>query len=251
MTRASRIALLLVLLAATCACLARRPPVSGPTVEPAPQAPQAPAAQPPPAPPRTYEVRPGDTLFSIARAHGVSVDDLVRANRIENPDRIYAGQVLVVPGADADALAGSGVAEIPAPAGPAEPEVPAFTGEGSWSWPVDGQVLSHFGKRGKGRHSGIDIAAENGAPVRAAAAGRVAYSGRQRGYGLMVIVVHDNGYTSLYAHVRRVLVRPGQKVRQGAKLAEVGRTGNASGCHLHFEIRLDDRPLDPLVLLAS
>ena len=95
-------------------------------------------------------------------------------------------------------------------------------------------------------HEGIDLAARSGALVHAAEAGRVIFSSSLGAYGRVVVVRHDERYESVYAHNRRNRVRRGSFVDKGEVLAEVGATGNATGPHLHFEIRRDDRPEDPL-----
>lgn len=130
--------------------------------------------------------------------------------------------------------------------GPAEtPAGAAFT------WPADGQVSSTFGRRGSSVHDGIDIAAPEGSPVRAAADGEVLYSGALRGYGKVVIVEHGGGLTTVYAHNRDNLVRPGDRVRRGDVIAAVGRSGKTTGPNLHFEVRRNKRASDPLAFLPA
>jgi lipoprotein NlpD len=113
-------------------------------------------------------------------------------------------------------------------------------------WPVNGTVTSHFGTRGRRPHRGIDISAHAGAAVRAAAAGRVRFSSRKRNYGRVVILEHAGGYETVYAHNQDNLVVRGAHVEQGQLIAEVGSTGNAHGPHLHFEVRIGKRAIDPL-----
>jgi lipoprotein NlpD len=126
---------------------------------------------------------------------------------------------------------------------------PAATGSG-WIWPADGRLLSRF-KAGDPTRNGIDIAATEGAPVRAAGGGEVVYSGNGLiGYGELVIVKHDERMLSAYAHNRRRLVSEGERVTQGQKIAEVGRNGQSESV-LHFEIRRDGKPVDPLEYLPS
>ena len=111
---------------------------------------------------------------------------------------------------------------------------------------------SRFGPRRRRRHEGIDLSAPRGTPVRSAEAGRVIYSGSGLSdYGNTVIVKHLGRYSTVYAHNRRNLVRRGDFVEKGQVIAEVGSTGNASGPHLHFEVRYDDRPRDPVRYLPS
>jgi lipoprotein NlpD len=149
------------------------------------------------------------------------------------------------------------VASQPPASRPASPAVPpkpaprpAATGNGGWIWPADGRLLRSF-KAGDPTRNGIDIAATEGAPVRAAGGGEVVYSGNGLiGYGELVIVKHDERMLSAYAHNRRRLVAEGERVNQGQKIAEVGRNGQSESV-LHFEIRRDGKPVDPLEYLPS
>ncbi len=118
---------------------------------------------------------------------------------------------------------------------------------GPWlAWPIAGGVVSSgFGTRNGAPHEGIDIAAPEGTDVLAAAAGVVVYSGRMSGYGNIVIVKHEDGLLTVYAHNSRNLVRAGDRLRRGETLARVGQTGRATGSHLHFEVRKGEIPRDP------
>jgi murein DD-endopeptidase MepM/ murein hydrolase activator NlpD len=99
-------------------------------------------------------------------------------------------------------------------------------------------------------HEGIDLAAPRGTPVVATAAGTVVFAGRSSGrYGKIVVIDHGNGYQTRYAHLQRVLLRKGEKVRRGQPVGRVGRSGNATGCHLHYEVRLSAVALDPAPFL--
>lgn len=112
--------------------------------------------------------------------------------------------------------------------------------------PAPGRVSSRFGKRGRKLHKGIDIVANVGTPIVAAADGEVIFSGRQRGYGTTLVVDHGQ-FMTLYAHASKLIARNGDRVRQGDFIAKVGRTGNARGAHLHFELRdQNNKPIDPL-----
>lgn len=123
---------------------------------------------------------------------------------------------------------------------------------GVFQWPLEGTILSRFGPRGGRSHEGIDLGAPEGTPVRSAAAGRVLLAGEQgTRFGKVVILGHGGGWKSLYAHVREIAVREGERVAGGQVIATVGQTGNATTPHLHFEIRWWERPLDPLFYLPS
>ncbi|HXG75174.1 MAG TPA: peptidoglycan DD-metalloendopeptidase family protein [Gaiellaceae bacterium] len=113
-------------------------------------------------------------------------------------------------------------------------------------WPVNGPVVSGYGMRWGRLHEGIDIAAASGTPIRAAAAGTVIHAGWLGGYGNLVVVDHGNGLSTAYAHASAILVGVGQSVAQGETIALVGSTGNSSGPHLHFEVRVNGTAVDPL-----
>ena len=100
-------------------------------------------------------------------------------------------------------------------------------------------------------HQGIDVSAPRGTPVYATASGRVVFAGRQGAYGNLVVIDHGNGYETLYAHLDRIGVRRGWAVRRGEPIGRVGRTGRATGYHVHYEIRRDGQPLDPAPFMGS
>jgi len=196
-------------------------------------APSTPAAQP-----VYHTVQPGQTIWRIANTYGLTVDELARANGIADPSRVAAGDRLRIPGA-------STPREVPA--APAAGGTLARADE--WIWPVgDGAVLSYFGApRRTHRHAGIDIRGKTGERVRASRSGVVVYSGASmRGYGKTVILDHGDGHRSLYAHNSKLLVRNGEQVRRGQSIARVGRSGNASTEHCHFEIRRNNVAVDPM-----
>ena len=119
-----------------------------------------------------------------------------------------------------------------------------------FAWPVQGSVTSRFGRRGFwGWHRGVDIKAPRGTPIHAAAAGIVIFSGRQSGYGRVIKIAHPNGLTTIYAHNSANFVKVGDRVKGGALIGAVGRTGHATTNHLHFEIRRQGMAHDPLPLL--
>ena len=125
---------------------------------------------------------------------------------------------------------------------------PAAHGE-ALAWPAPGVLISGFGIRERDQHEGIDLACPEGTPIRAAGDGVVLFAGEQRGYGNLVLVAHDRDLVTVYAHNSANLVSKGDKVMRGAEIARVGHTGNATGPHLHFEVRLGARPRDPLGFL--
>ncbi len=197
-----------------------------------------------------HEVRPGETLYRIGKAYGVSPGELVRVNALADPDRVEVGQRLFIPG-------GSRVLPVnvitPEQAVP-EAAVPCNLphNEGSFIWPLlNGRVTSPFGPRRHGFHDGIDIAAPAGTPVRAARDGSVIYADTLRGYGNVVIVEHGGGYATIYAHNQENLVRVGDRVRQGDVIARVGQTGRTSDPNLHFEVRKDNVARNPIAFLPA
>jgi murein DD-endopeptidase MepM/ murein hydrolase activator NlpD len=144
-------------------------------------------------------------------------------------------------------------APAPSPHTAAVPTAPAaLTRNGKEAvlgWPLKGVLYGRYGVRAGQRHDGIDIAAPEGTVVNAAAAGTVIYAGEQSGYGAIVILRHENGLVTLYAHNSRLLVDEGARVHRGDAIARVGQTGRTTGPHLHFEVREGTRPRNPLLYL--
>ena len=133
---------------------------------------------------------------------------------------------------------------------PTLPELPS--GPHPFVWPLStGTITSGFGPRGGTHHDGVDISCEPGAPVRASRAGRVLYSDTLRGYGNLIIVEHDDGYATIYAHNRENRAETGMAVRQGDVIAACGESGETSGPHLHFEVRKDNIARNPLFYLPG
>ena len=133
-----------------------------------------------------------------------------------------------------------------------QPASPALSGSGALNWPLGGPITSPFGWRvppitGASRfHSGIDIGGDYGDTIHAAGAGIVSYAGWISGYGYAVIIDHGGGISTLYGHNQALLVSEGQSVSQGQAIAECGSTGNSTGPHCHFEVRVDGEPVDPM-----
>jgi murein DD-endopeptidase MepM/ murein hydrolase activator NlpD len=202
------------------------------------------------APGMFHVARPGDTLFRIAKAYDVSVAELVRLNQLKDPHQIRVGQRILIPGAGRQLPV-----EIITPA-EAKIELPAIpemgeAGRDGFVWPVSGNINSGFGPRGTTIHDGIDIAAPEGTPIHSIEGGEVIYSDQLRGYGNLVIVRHDGGFISVYAHNQVNLVKEGQRVSRGEIIAKVGSTGRVTGPHLHFEIRKNNVAQDPLLHLPQ
>ena len=202
---------------------------------------------------RRHVVAPGETVFRVAKAYGVSPEALAAANGIDDPRTLAPGQSLIIP------EAASTSKEPPFPLKKENPATservkrpssdPSFRGD--LDWPLRGVLYARFGRKGRELHDGIDLAAPLGTPIKAAQSGMVIYAGEQKGYGLIAIIEHPNGLTTLYAHSRELRVRTGQKVHEGQVIATVGESGRTTGPHLHFEVRKDGVPVDPLDHLGA
>lgn len=195
-----------------------------------------------------HVVQPGENLYRIGLHYGVSVEAIAEANRIRDERQLEVGTRLWIPRPKQSAIAQPLLA--PERLRAIAQNDALENGGLRFAWPVHGTVTSRFGWRRGRMHQGIDIGARSGTLVHAAEAGRVIYAGRLGGYGNMVVIRHEGGrYETVYAHNRRFRVSRGARVRKGQAIAEVGATGNASAPHLHFEVRRDDDPRDPLLFL--
>jgi murein DD-endopeptidase MepM/ murein hydrolase activator NlpD len=127
------------------------------------------------------------------------------------------------------------------------------TSKHQFDWPVDEARMTRGYLPNKKRpHLGVDLAARKGTPILASQDGMVIYTGRDfKGFGKMVLIEGKGGWATLYAHFSKIHVREGQKVKQGDVIGSMGRTGRATGVHLHFEIRRDRGPVDPLLYLPA
>lgn len=227
----------------------------------------------------THTVAPGETLWRITRAYGADLDEVIAVNGLEESARIHAGQTLVIPNPHRLPPPGPLLAEQAPSALPGEPgdrgqvgpapERPFWEDEGEneapppgpgpkrrpgrepgepalLRWPLYGTIHSGFGRRGRRHHDGVDIEARRGDPIHVAADGWVVFSGSRGAYGRTVVVDHGDGLSTLYAHADVLKVKRGEPVRAGQTIARVGRSGNARGAHLHFEVRIDGQPVNPL-----
>jgi len=203
--------------------------------------------------PREYVVKRGDTLYSIARRFGVSPDELARVNGIEDPTQLPLGRHLLVPGRNRRARIVESTSGrscfVDADAQRAARRRAETELDLAFDWPLSGPITSCFGQRNSRPHEGIDVSVPGGTPVYAAESGKVIYSGRLGGYGELVVLKHAGPYSSIYAHLSDREVDVGEFVEKGSDIGESGSTGNATGPHLHFEIRRAQRPTDPLLYL--
>jgi murein DD-endopeptidase MepM/ murein hydrolase activator NlpD len=126
---------------------------------------------------------------------------------------------------------------------------------GIYIWPASGNLTSLFGRRstsvGSTNHKGIDICGPNGSPIYAADSGEVITSGWSKSFGYMIEILHENGYVTLYSHCSSLLVEVGDIVECGQEIAHMGRTGIATGVHLHFEVKIDGLNVDPSLYLPD
>lgn len=226
-----------------------------------------------------YVVRRGDTLFSIAFRYGWDYKALAARNQIPEPYTIRPGQtirfdgrlnstsstVAAAPGGVRPPVASTTTSTTTSPSGSVKTTViskpvtvvpppanestgPAGPSPKGWTWPSNGVLIGKFSSNGS-LNKGIDIAGDLGQPVLAASDGSVVYAGSGlRGYGELVIIKHSDTYVSAYGHNRRLLVREGQQVKAGQTIAEMGSTGT-DRVKLHFEIRRQGKPVDPLQFL--
>ncbi len=232
---------------------------------------------------QVYIVRPGNTLYSIARAFGHDVKTIAAANNIPAPYTLSVGQQIVIPMGAQIAGQPQGRALPSYPRGSSTPEtrspydtvqkpfqreasipqndaprnvsyaIPEKVGDSRFTWPIQGKVVMGYGLGEDGRRNdGINIAAPVGTPIRAVDDGEVVYRGSDlEGYGNLLLIKHSGGWVSAYAHTDAMLVRKGEKVRQGQVVAKVGTTGTVGQPQLHFELRHDLKPTDPLAALEG
>lgn len=182
-----------------------------------------------------HTVTGGDTLWRVSSIYNVEIAAILAANA-KHGEGLAIGEKLFVPG-------GKPVA-VDLPSAPA-----SRASVSRFGWPASGEISSPFGSRWGRMHSGIDIANNIGTPITAALAGRVTYAGWYGGYGYALMIAHGNGYSTLYGHLSAISVSAGQYVRTGQQIALMGSTGYSTGPHLHFEVRKDGQPLDPMDFL--
>lgn len=209
-----------------------------------------------PVPAGYYRVKRGDTLARIALDNGQSPRDLARWNNLSNPNLIEVGDLILVRSPEGSKLAvkpipksadapktempKSDVSKAESPKAETAKEVVAEPGI-RLEWPAKGKVVEEFSEKTKG----IDIAGKLGEPITAASDGKVVYAGNSlRGYGNLVIIKHDNTYLTAYAHNRNLLVKEGDAVKKGQKIAEMGDT-DTNSVKLHFELRVNGKPVNP------
>lgn len=216
-----------------------------------------------------YVVRRGDSIYAISRRFGVDMPTLVQVNDIRAPYTIRVGQRLQLPAGAKPAVQTASVSpadsartratDVPStsaspasrPAAPSRgvstTSPPPARAPGGFVWPVEGRVVSSYGAKTGGLYNdGLNIAAPRGAPVRAADNGVVAYAGEEiRGFGNLLLIKHDDGLITAYAHADALLVKRGDIVTRGQVVARVGQTGSVESPQLHFEVRRGTEAVDP------
>ena len=226
---------------------------------------------------QSHVVNAGDTLYSLGRRYRVSHVEIARANGIQNEAALRIGQRLTIPGASSASASTTTPFSPPPAAAPAPqrtvaapepaqkaaavtpvstsaPEEPrALGGSPQFRWPVRGRVISGYGAKANGQHNdGINLAVPEGAEVKAAEDGVVAYSGNElKGYGNLVLLRHSDGWMTAYAHNSQLLVKRGDSVKRGQNVARAGQTGGVTSPQVHFEIRKGSTPVDPTQYLAG
>ena len=215
-----------------------------------------------------HVVKHGDTLKKIARLYRKPVADIAKANNIQLTTRLKVGDRLVIPSMSVNNKPVSFPAKIPnhsassvgrageiaqAKAKHAVKAAKETTALPMFHWPVQGRIIASFGSSVNGeRNDGIDLAVPEGTPVEAAEDGVVSYAGNGlASNGNLVLIHHSNGYSTVYAHAKELLVKSGDQIKRGQVIAHSGQTGNVSAPQLHFEVRRGATPLDPVRFLKS
>jgi murein DD-endopeptidase MepM/ murein hydrolase activator NlpD len=218
-------------------------------------------------PRRTHVVRPGDSVYVISQRYAVSQYQLAQLNHLKPPFELKNGQTLQLPNSlDFSVLdvglpngvSGTNTAKptptkTSVPAAPRKRFVaPSLAGSSGFTWPVQGEIIAEFGPSQRGVHNdGVNIAASEGASVGAAAKGRVAFVGTNiKSFGKLVLVKHDGGIITAYAHLGDISVTEGDIVTAGQSIGTIGRSGRVDSPQLHFEIRKSRQPVDPRSLIS-
>ena len=218
-------------------------------------------------PRRTHIVRPGDSVYVISQRYAVSQYQLAQLNYLKPPFELKIGQKLQLPnsldfsvldvglpdGVSSTNIAQPTPTENSVPAAPRKRFVaPSLAGSSGFTWPVQGEIITEFGPSQHGVHNdGVNIAASEGASVGAAAKGRVAFVGTNiKSFGKLVLVKHDGGIITAYAHLGDISVKEGDIVTAGQSIGTIGRSGRVDSPQLHFEIRKSRQPVDPRSLIS-
>ena len=207
---------------------------------------------PSPAPERKgvyHVVERHQTLYRICKTYGVEIKEVVSLNGIMDPGKIQTGQRIFIPGAKKVLKVEIYIDDVVAePYEKDREKVPR--GKLNFLWPLEGKISDSFNETESKRHQGIDIPSPAGTPIKASSSGTVIYSGNTiKGYGNLIILRHSDEFVTVYAHNQTNLVEEGSRVERGQIIGKVGQTGRATGYHLHFEIRRNNKAVDPLLFL--
>lgn len=208
--------------------------------------------------PKTHTVQKGETLYSVSKKYNMSVNALSKMNQLQEPYTIHVGQTLVIaqsssPETQTTTASKQSSKAIKQPSQKTASftprknvSIPSSQAKKRFAWPVKGQVVSNFGVSNKGQNDGINIACKKGTPVLASDTGTIGYAGNElKGYGNLVLIKHDDGWITAYAHNDKLLVKKGQRIKKGDKIALSGQTGNVKTPQLHFEIRYKTKVVNP------
>jgi murein DD-endopeptidase MepM/ murein hydrolase activator NlpD len=187
------------------------------------------------------------TLYRICKTYGVDLKRVASLNSIPDPSKIETGQRIFIPGAKKVLKVEIYIDDVAAEQGE---KLKVAYRKLDLIWPVEGKVMRGFEEAENKRHQGIDIACPIGTPIKASNAGTVIYSNNTvKGYGNLIIIRHSEEYVTVYAHNQVNLVEERAWVEKGQIIGKVGQTGNATGPHLHFEIRRNNKVMDPMLFL--
>lgn len=199
---------------------------------------------------KTYTVRRRDTLYSIARRFDLPVSQVARQNKLQAPYTLKPGQEILIQSWEDDvAVNHKNQSDSTLKTAPLRQkvQVPASAKNKRFNRPVSGKIIQKFGALPNGTYNdGVNISAKAGTPILAADKGVVAYAGNDlKGYGNLVLIRHDNGWFTAYAHAQKINVKKGTVVQAKQQIATVGKTGGVSTPQLHFEVRYKTKPLNP------
>jgi len=194
-----------------------------------------------------HVVEKHQTLYRICKTYGVDIKGVASLNGITDPSKIQTGQRIFIPGAKKVLKVEIYLDDVVAE--PGEKEKVAYK-KANFIWPVEGRISDVFNSTESKRHQGIDVPSPLGTPIKASSPGTVIYSSNTiKGYGNLIILRHSEEFVTVYAHNQVNLVEEGNWVERGQIIGKVGQTGRATGPHLHFEIRKNNKAVDPLPYL--
>ena len=200
--------------------------------------------------PKRYKIKKGDTLYKIAKCRSINILEIKNKNTNINEKKLIVGSVINLPYYSINKcnLKNQKIAKKNKIT-----KKKSIKSKEIFIWPVQGRVIAYFGKQKGGRkNDGINIISVKGNPVRAAMSGKVIYRGNELlAWGNLIIIKHKNNWTTAYAHLDKLLVKKGEIIKTGDIIASVGTTGNVDKSQLHFQVRKNSKPLDPIKFLKK